>query len=269
MPGTERSSDAEEPAAPREWLEAALDWWREAGVDQLFVDSPQVWLAPPAPEIEPASAPERRAPEPKRAAPIEAPPALFGGDPAHWPATLAEFPQWWLTEPSLAEGPAARRVPPAGPANAPLMVLVAMPEAGDDAQLLSGREGRLLDAILAAIGLSRAEIYLASALPAREAMPDWSALGAAGLGRVIAHHIALAAPQKLLVLGRSDISSLIAHDPANKTAILHSANQDGVSVPLAFGYGLEAMLAQPVLKRGLWASLVEWSDAARVGAGAS
>lgn len=252
-----------DPAALRGWLGAAIDWWREAGVDGALGDEPNRWLA--AAEPEPTSAPPPPAAahrQPARPEPIA---VRFGGEQAHWPKELADFTPWWLTEPSLAEGSAERRVPPAGPQGAPLMVLVAMPEAGDEARLLAGPEGRLLDAILAAIGLSRDGIYLASALPTREAMPDWAALGAAGLADVTAHHIALASPRRLLVLGRSDISSLIPHDPANKAAILPPLNHDGVSLPLASGYGLGAMLAQPVLKRGLWASLVEWSELAGAG----
>ena len=32
---------------------AALDWWREAGVDSDYVDEPQAWLREPATAAEP------------------------------------------------------------------------------------------------------------------------------------------------------------------------------------------------------------------------
>ena len=42
---------------------------------------------------------------------------------------------------------------------------------------------------------------VASALPRHAPHPDWAALARDGLGDVLAHHVTLAAPQRLLVLG--------------------------------------------------------------------
>jgi len=257
---------------PRAWLDAALGWWAEAGLEHAVHDEPTDWLAAAreskaGPAI--ATAPTSIAPpEPMRRpidlrdrmAPTERP-AAIGGDPAQWPQTLADFAGWWLTEPGLSPAPAAARVPPSGPVEAPLMVLVPMPEAGDSTALLSGREGRLLDAMLGSMGLRRDAIYLASALPAPMAMPDWQGLAAAGLGAVVMHHVALARPKKLLVLGKTDISSLITHDPANNAAILPRVNQERASVPLALDYALATLLAQPSLKRRVWVNWLEWTEA--------
>ncbi len=252
-------------------LEAALGWWAEAGVDCSFHDDPTDWLAAardskagpsgaaaPTP-IAPAEPPKRPTDARERIAATDDGPAI-GGNPAHWPQTLADFKGWWLTEPSLSPA-AAARVPPAGPAGAPLMVLVPMPEPGDSQALLAGREGKLLDAILAAMGLTRDTIYLASAIPAAMAMPDWQGLHAIGLGAVVMHHVALAMPQRLLVLGKTDISSLITHNPAKNAAILPSVNQEKASVPLALDYALATLLAQPSLKRRVWLNWLEWTEA--------
>ena len=264
------------PDWSRASVEAALGWWTEAGVDSSFHDEPTDWLAaardrtagpagaaPPTPIAAPEP-PKRPTDARARMAATETGPAI-GGNPAHWPQTLADFSGWWLTEPGLCPAPAAARVPPAGPAGAPLMVLVPTPEQGDGQVLLAGREGRLLDAILAAMGLSREAIYLASALPAALAMPDWQALHATGLGAVVMHHVALAMPQRLLVLGKTDISSLITHDPANNAAILRVVNQERASVPvqlpLALDYALATLLAQPSLKRRVWLNWLEWTEA--------
>lgn len=262
-------------------LEAALGWWTEAGVDCSFHDEPTDWLAtardsksgpagaaPPTPIASPE--PSKRPTDARERMASTENVAAIGGNPAHWPQALADFAGWWLTEPSLSPSPAAARVPPSGQAGAPLMVLVPAPEAGDEQTLLAGREGRLLDAILAAmgqttLGLSRDTIYLASALPAAMAMPDWQALQAGGLGAVIMHHVALAMPQRLLVLGKTDISSLITHNPANNAAILPSVNQQQASVPhhlpLALDFALATLLAQPSLKRRVWLNWLEWTEA--------
>ena len=236
-------------------LAAAQAWWREAGVDLTFADEATDWLAGARPVAAVEATSEKSQGKVERPAPP--PPPRIGGDRAHWPATLADFPGWWLTEPSLDPAPAARRVVPFGPAGAPLMVLVAMPEAEDAAALLAGRQGRLLDAILAAFGFKREEIYLASILPRPIAAPDWPALSAAGLGEVLAHHIALAAPQRLIVFGR-DVSSLLGHDPAQVAQSSLRFNHEGHSVPLVFAPALEALLERPALKRGLWTRWLEW-----------
>lgn len=238
-------------------LAAATAWWREAGVDCAYVDEPHTWLEPakPAEPIEAADAPARReAPPPPPAAP------RIGGDRSRWPATLADFPAWWLTEPSLDAASGARRVLPSGPAGAALMVLVGQPEEDDRETLLAGPQGRLLDAILAACGLSRAEVYIASVLPRHTPMADWAGLAATGMAEVIAHHVALAAPQRLLVFGRGGVSALVGHDPAQGAPPSPFFNHEGGSVPLAIAPELETLLERPIRKAGLWARWLEWTD---------
>ena len=236
-------------------LAAAQAWWREAGVDLAYAETATDWLEGARAKVAESSAKAASPPpEPVRMPP----PPRMGGDRAHWPATLDGFADWWLTEPSLDPAPAAERVLPAGPHRAPLMVLVAMPEAGDGAALLGGRQGRLLDAILAAFGFRRDEIYLASALPRPVAAPDWAALAGGGLSEVLAHHIALAAPKRLIVFGR-DVSPLLGHDPAQVAQSSLAFNHEGTSVPLAFAPALESLLERPALKRGLWARWLDWT----------
>ena len=186
-------------------LAAALDWWRDAGVDLHYDDAPRSWLAKDEPVA--TAAPVQHAPPP----PPE--PARIMAKNADLPATLDLFREWWLTDPALDGAAVERRVPPRGPAHAPLMVLVTEPESQDRERLLSGPQGMLLDAMLTALGIAPDSTYVASCLPRHMPLPDWAALQAAGLGEVVAHHVALAAPQRLLVLG-NNISSLLGHDPA-------------------------------------------------------
>ena len=237
-------------------LAAAQAWWREAGIDLAFADEATDWLEGARVREAQSVAP----PTPARIdAPVKAAPAAprLGGDRAHWPTALADFAAWWLTEPSLDPAPAAQRVMPGGPAAAPLMVLVAMPEPGDDANLLGGRQGRLLDAILTAFGFTREQVYLASVLPRPIAAPDWVALATAGFGEVLAHHVTLASPQRLIVFGR-DVSSLLGHDPAQVAQSSLRFNHEGMSVPMMLAPALGALLERPALKRGLWTRWLEW-----------
>ena len=238
-------------------LAAAQAWWREAGVDLAFADEATVWLE--TTDARTAQAPADQVSQASKPAPPNLPTKpRIGGDRASWPTTLEDFGAWWLTEPGLDPAPAAQRVLPAGPHAAPLMVLVAMPEPGDSAALLAGRQGRLLDAVLAAFGHARDQTYLASILPRPVAAPDWSAMSADGLGEVIAHHVALAAPQRLMVFGR-DLSSLLGHNPAQVAQSSLRFNHEWGSIPLAFAPALEALLERPALKRGLWARWLEWT----------
>lgn len=230
-------------------ITAALDWWRDAGVDCDFLDAPQDWLVDPS----------RKAPaKPAAAAPVvEAGPAPLAGGPAAWPTTLEDFAPWWAAEPDLAPADLPRPVPQ-GPRGAPLMVVVPMPEAGDHDRLLSGPAGKLLDAMLGAIGLDRTRIYLASALPARIGAPDWAALHTRGHGALLAHHVTLAAPERVILFGQNSISALLGHAPTNTPPDLRLINHDGASIAALAAYDLEAILARPGFKGGVWARMLDF-----------
>lgn len=237
-------------------ITGALDWWRDAGVDCDFHDLPSNWL-PIADQPAPALAALRQAnatPLPE-VAPTAAP---LGGDPTNFPATLEQFQAWWLAEPALDDGQVRDRVPPRGPARAELMIVVAQPEAEDRMALLSGREGRLLDALLAAAGLAPEQVYLASALVRHTPLPDWTGLAARGLGQVLAHHVGLVAPQRLLVFG-SNIPPLLGHDTTQNAQILPPVNHEGHSVPVLAARELGALLARPAWKAGLWRQWLDWT----------
>lgn len=232
------------PTPYEQALGGALDWWRDAGVSHAFVDEPVRWLAPDEPDEQPAVSPPAAAPPP--------PPApQMGGDRALWPATLDAFAPWWLAEPTLDVGPLAGRVAPRGPAAADLMIVVDHPEREDGDVLLSGPEGRLLDAFLAAAGIDPAQVYRASALPRCMAMPDWAALGAAGLGAVLSHHARLVQPRRIIAFG-SNIPSLLGNDPAQNPDNLGVVNAERTPFPVLDAPSLAAMIARPGRKGGFW-----------------
>lgn len=233
---------------------AVLAWWDEAGVDCAFADESRSWLVE-------AEAAQETAP-PAFVAPVAPPPpvARIGGPADGLPGDLATFRDWWLAEPSLDDGHVAGRVPPRGDAGAALMVLVDHPEAGDAeaGALLAGAQGRLAGAITAALGLEEEQVYLASALPRHMPLPDWAALTAAGLGDVVRRHVALAAPQRLLVFGEH-VSSLLGHDPANNGGPLREFHHEGRTIPALAAPGLAALAARPRAKARLWQALLDWS----------
>ena len=182
-----------------------------------------------------------------------------GNDADALPGDLAAFAAWWLAEPSLDGGQVAGRIAPRGAAGAQLMVLVDHPEAEDGERLLSGPQGRLLDAILVALGIPADQAYVASVLPRHMPMPDWAGMHEAGLGDITCCHVALAAPQRLLVFG-SHISSLLGHDPTKTTEPLRQFAHESASIPALVAPGLATLIARPRGKARLWQQLLDWSS---------
>lgn len=239
-------------------VSAALDWWRDAGVDHAFVDDPQDWLAEARKPKESARPTPMKPLRELAAERDDLPIVPKVGTQESWPTTLEAFTPWWLAEPALAPA-GLQRLPPLGAQHSDLIILVPMPSADDGDALLSGRAGRLLDAMLSAFGLDRSRTYLASALPAHVPMPDWQACKEAGLGDVVLHHIGLAAPKRLLILGTSGISALLGHDPTNLAQSLRAINQERPPLPALPAWDLEAMLQRPALKAGLWSRWLDWT----------
>ena len=251
-------------AAPgiAELVAGALAWWAQAGVDCAYLDTPQSWTKPEA-EAHPAAG---EAPAAAFAAPAPPPAAAPAPKIAQsplppresWPTTLPAFQAWWLTEAALDpaasdQTPPPLRTPPRGPANPPLMILVAEPEADDTDQLLSGPQGRLLAAILPQLGLAEAEVYIASVLPRPLPLADWADLAAQGWGDILAHHLALVAPARVIAFG-SSVLSLLGHDPAQKSAFFSPVNHGDLRVPLLGARELAMLLERPATKAAFWQS---------------
>ena len=240
-------------------LEAALDWWRDAGVDHDYADDAQAWLAePPKEEAVAAPPPVKRVEEPKQT-PLErafeqAPVAgQIGGDKADWPQDLAKFREWWMSEASLSHAGPDGRLPPRGVAGSKLMVLVAEPYSDDGDALLSGGAGGFAAAILRAMGIAPHEAYLASALPAPVTLADWQELAAGGLADITAHHVGLAQPERLLVFGRG-LAPLfgIAPDRAREPASI-------ATLPLMLAPDLADLARSAQRRRNFWNRWLEWT----------
>lgn len=248
---------------------AAMAWWRDAGVDLDFADAPTHWLAPeeeaPAADLAGGLAAAGLVPA-RPAVPAPEPRVPIGGPRETWPQDLAGFTAWWLAEPALDDGMVKDRVPPRGPAGADLMVVIAHPErddadAPDGPALLSGPEGRLLDAMLGAMGIAPDRVYRAAVLPRHTPLADWPALAADGIGAVLTHHIALVAPKRLIVFGNS-VLPLVTHDSAQSAKVLQSFNHEGHTIPLLGAYELGAMLGRPKSKAAFWQRWLDWTGTA-------
>ena len=189
---------------------------------------------------------------------------MLGGPREGWPASLPAFQAWWATEASLDDpaltgfGGLRARVPPRGPPNPALMVIVPQPEEDDSDRLLSGAHGRLLAAILPMLGLAEAEVYIASALPRPVPLADWAQLAARGLGAVLRHHVELVAPMRIIAFG-SNVLPLLGHAPTQNTATFPQVNHEGYSSPLLAAGDLAMLLERPAAKARFWHQWLEFS----------
>jgi uracil-DNA glycosylase len=234
-----------------ETVAAAFEWWRDAGVDRCWEDQPQSWIAPPEPPAQ-----EEASPSP--AAIVAPAPIAQGPDRSNWPTAFDAFFPYWLEDQWLDTSPREARVAPRGPAGAEVMVLVGEPEQQDSDRLLSGPQGRLLDAMLAAMGIEEAQVYRASILPRATPHADWAALGARGLGELALHHIGLAAPKRLIAFG-GHILPLLGHDPANNLPISTEVNHGSGKIPMLAARDLAVLLERPRWKARFWQSWLEWT----------
>ena len=219
--------------------DAYLAWWRLAGVECAVAEAPADWLraatALPAPVAGAADSP----PLP----PIEK------------PQTLESFHAWIAGD----SGQPERRWPgaalmPEGPAGAPLMVITDMPDPADMAagSLIADQAGRLLDAMLRAIGLRRDEVYVASLFFSR---PPGGMVEAADLTAAAERarlHIALARPRRLLLLGDRTNRALLADNAPVAVNGLRDFNLDGGIVPAIATFHPRLLLTQPMAKAECW-----------------
>lgn len=237
-------------------ITGALNWWREAGVDFDFLDAPRQWIVPADEQDENGE----RLP-PRRRPPVEveaAPPMPTRVDPALLPADLPAFRDWWLRESLLDDSGPAGRIAPRGEAGAALMIVVETPEPQDRDDLLTGPQGKLLDAMLSAFGTRREDVYLASALPRHDPLPDWRGAESRGLGDALARHVNLVSPERLVVLG-GNVLSLIGHELPQRAAVLRQFQHEGHVIPLLAGWGLAALMQQPRAKASFWNAWLEWT----------
>ena len=256
----------EPPTLARD-LAAAMAWWRDAGVDMDFSDDVTAWLNDEEPaesaiddqatreaprDVDASASLQNPAPSPQKIERID----LLGESP---PDTLEAFHKFWLEAPGLdAIGPRGR-ILPRGAANADLMILVVDPEEADRDRLLSGPQGQLLTRMLAAMGLAEDEVYIAAALPRHTPMADTEAIARTGMDSVLAQHIKLAAPKRIVALG-ANILPLLGHDRAQDIMSLREIHHDTSITPLMVSEGLDSMMSMPRLKARFWRRWMEWSS---------
>ncbi len=238
-------------------LASTLDWWAEAGVDALVQGDSRQWLvAEEVPAPVPGRIEDRRTeagegfaqPSGKPEAVVEAP----------FPDQLDLFQEWLRTSTTLPyAAQAAPRVCPAGDPAAGLMIFAPMPSSEDcvAGTLLSGAAGRLFDRMLTAIGRSRETVYLAGLSCFRPAGGRFDRSGGERCTAIARHHVALAAPKTLLLLGDACSKALLGIGAVAARGKIHRIEADGQSFDAVVTLNPEYLLSQPAAKAMAWADL--------------
>lgn len=220
---------------------SALQWWRDAGVDVLVEDEPRDWTARPAATAQP-DAPVRVAPAgPEPEAPL--------------PATIEAFLDWRYGSAAPEAAMGEPIVAPEGNADAPLMIVTDLPEFDGTPALLDGPVGRLFDRILAAIGQSREAIYLVPLCAARPITGQVPRDLEDKLGEILRHHIALAAPARLLLLGQATSRAVLGTDVDKNREGLTPFNYSGGTCDVVAIRHPRFLLNKPAAKADAWKDL--------------
>jgi len=227
------------PISPAE-AASVLQWWSDAGVDCLVDEAPRDWLRP---EPRPAAASVEAA----AAAPAE-----------ELPAQLDLFRAWLAESADLPfAAPGAPRVCPSGDPHSGLMLLTDMPTEQDcaEATLLTGEAGRLFDRMLAAIGRDRSSIYLASLSCLKSPSGSFAQDSAQRCATLARHHIGLAAPKAVLLLGDNTAKALLGMPTIQARGRWHEIATHAGQISAVASFHPSYLLGQPAAKRHAWADL--------------
>lgn len=221
--------------------DAYLAWWQLAGVECAVAETPVNWLRPAVAAT--ASAAQSTVPI--------APPVAK-------PQDLQAFQTWLANDAGQPEQRwAGRAIMPMGPVDAPLMIVTDIPDPADIEQgaLLADRAGALFNSMLRAIGLGRADCYIASLFFSRPPGGMVEASDIASAAARMATHVHLARPRRLLLLGDRTIRALMPTDGGEGSDALPAFNHDGGTVPVIATFHPRLLLTQPAAKAQCWRAL--------------
>ncbi len=219
-------------------LASALEWWRDAGVETLQEDEARDWLARPAP-VQVAQA------------------AVTSPQPEVLPDTLAAFTAWRTGETVPEAGWLTPKIAPAGPVNAPLVVLTDMPESDDqDALLGDSPAGKLFSRMLTAAGVARDSVYFVSLAVARPLAGRIPPDQEERLIEITRHHLKLLQPAKLLILGQTASRAVAGTNDGPPANGLVDVNHFGGHTQAVASLHPRFLLDRPAAKSEAWKHLL-------------
>lgn len=233
--------------------QSLANWWALAGVSEIAGEEPRSWF-----DVEPEAAVTEKPEQPERAAPKEELVSSVGVPLADWPADI-EALRTQISSGALLPGNmfGGKSVVPTGKPGAKLMVISDMPDADECAtgEIGRGASGRLLTAMLAAIGISMDEIYwtpLATTMFAAGELPD-TALPP--LAEFALHQLQLVEPQAVMLLGSSASKALLGEELMKARGNLRDINYDVRKKAALTTFHPRTLIARPAMKAQAWQDL--------------
>jgi DNA polymerase len=137
------------------------------------------------------------------------------------------------------------------------MILADMPSAEDcgSGALVSGEAGRLFDRMLAAMGRDRASVYLAALSCLRSPDGRLATGTAQNCATLARHHIGLAEPRAVLLLGDACSRALLGLPMAQARGRWHEIQTQAGSVKALVTLAPNILLNLPAAKAQAWADL--------------
>ncbi len=242
-----------------DWQQAAasvLEWWHDAGVDTLVEDVPRDWFATPEPFL---LQPQQPGVPASPASPVAVPVS------SAMPLVLADFLAWRSGADVPEAGWNGISLAAEGPADATVMVLADCPDRDDAGEgdggpgsagrLLSGASGRLLDRMLAAIGLTRDEVHVAAVCAKRPTAGRIHREVEDRLAEIARHHIELVAPKRLLLLGNAASRAILGMELQAARGRLHGFSHKVGETGAVASFHPRFLIEKPAAKAEAWKDL--------------
>ena len=234
--------------AATQMIESLNGWWELAGVNSAVGDEAVDWLVLDAKPEAVAPAPIKQVPQPEL--PVKA--------KAEWPQDI-EVLRRMISEGAALPGNTfgGHSVAPVGPDKAKLMVISDLPDADDlsAGKLGGGATGKLLERMLAAIGMKLSDCYsttLATTTPATGELPD-SVLPE--LAAFVRHQINLVDPDSIIILSSSACRALLGLELMEARGNLQDFNHDGGKKAVLTTFHPRTLIARPQMKAQAWKDL--------------
>ena len=243
---------------------ARLRWLIEAGADEAVGNQPRNRYQENAEAASPKTAPPKTA-SPKTASPKTTLPEVSSAHSlADSAKTLEELRQALLLFEGCSLKETARLVFADGNPKAKVMLIGEAPGAEEDRQgtPFVGPSGKLLDQMLAAIGLDRTSVYISNVLfwrPPGNRQPAPAEISACL--PFVARHIELVDPDMLVLLGGSAAKTLMARNEGimKLRGKWFEYESPGMSrpIPAIASFHPAYLLRSPIQKRIAWADFLE------------
>ena len=235
-------------SAASQIIQSLNNWWELAGVDSAVGNEAVDWLALDAKPGTVSQAPVKKVPQPEL--PAKAKP--------EWPQDTETLRRMIFEGAALPGNTfGGRSVAPVGPDKAKLMVISDLPDADELAagELGSGATGKLLERMLAAIGMELGDCYwttLATTAPATGELAD-SVLPE--LAAFVRHQVSLVDPEHIIVLGSSACRALLGLELMEARGNLQDFNHDGGKKAVLTTFHPRTLIARPQMKAQAWKDL--------------